>query len=121
MYNPDFWEVRLDPQDLDKYPNEAGPWFESREERRRRLGREQRTQRLMQGIMEIVGSALTERQRQVLLLYYIHQKTQEEVAQILGISRRVVSQHLFGIRRNGKRVGGALGKIRRLCRQHGLQ
>ena len=30
MFNPDFWEVRLDPQDLDQYANEAGLWFESR-------------------------------------------------------------------------------------------
>jgi len=28
MYNPDFWEVCLDPQDLDQYANEAGLWFE---------------------------------------------------------------------------------------------
>jgi RNA polymerase sigma factor (sigma-70 family) len=70
--------------------------------------------------MELIGRSLTEKQRQVLFLYYLHQKTQEEVGQILGISRRVVSQHLFGICRRGKQVGGAINKIRKLCRQQGL-
>ena len=70
--------------------------------------------------MELIGQALTEKQRQALVLYYLHQKTQEEVGQILGISRRVVSQHLFGSCRKGKQVGGAINKIRKLCHQRGL-
>jgi len=41
------------------------------------------------------------------MLYFLHDKTQEEVAEIMGINRLVVSQHLFGIRRNGRQVGGA--------------
>jgi len=120
MYNPDFWEVRLDPNDLDRYANEAGIWFETSDDSHSRQLRENRHKQLMNPIMDLIGTALTEKQRQVLLLYYMHQKTQEEVAQIMGISRRVVSQHLFGICRNGKHVGGALKKIRKLCRQRGL-
>ncbi|MBT4503071.1 MAG: sigma-70 family RNA polymerase sigma factor [Gemmatimonadetes bacterium] len=120
MYNPDFWEVRLDPHDLDRYANEAGIWFETSEDNRSQQLRENRHKQLLNPIMDLIGTALTEKQRQVLLLYYMHQKTQEEVAQIMGISRRVVSQHLFGICRNGKHVGGALKKIRKLCHQRGL-
>jgi len=120
MYNPDFWEVCLDPNDLDKYSSEAGIWFETSEDSRARQRREVRNQNLMEPIMDLIGRSLTEKQRQVLILYYLHQKTQEEVAQIMGISRRVVSQHLFGICRNGKHVGGALKKIRKLCRQQGI-
>jgi len=120
MYNPDFWEVRLEPNDLDRYSTESGLWFETREDDQYQLQREKRNKQLLRPIMDLIGNALTERQRQVLLLYYMHQKTQEEVAQIMGISRRVVSQHLFGIRRNGKQVGGAINKIRKLCRQRGL-
>jgi RNA polymerase sigma factor (sigma-70 family) len=120
MYNPDFWEIRLDPHDLDQYANEAGLWFETSEEAQDRLRRASRIQHLVHPLMEVIGQALTEKQRQVLFLYYLHQKTQEEVAQILGISRRVVSQHLFGICRNGKQVGGAIKKIRKLCRQRGI-
>jgi RNA polymerase sigma factor (sigma-70 family) len=120
MYNPDFWEVRLDPQDVDKFANEAGIWFETAEENQARLSREIRLKRLINPVLSIIDKALTEKQRQVLLLYFLHRKTQEEVAQIMGISRRVVSQHLFGICRNGRRVGGALAKIRKVCRQQGL-
>ena len=120
MFNPDFWEVRLDPQDLDQYANEAGLWFEASEDTQARLQPSPRLQRLLPPLMDLIGQALTEKQRQVLFLYYLHQKTQEEVGQILGISRRVVSQHLFGICRQGKQVGGAVNKIRKLCRQQGL-
>ena len=120
MFNPDFWEVRLDPQDLDQYANEAGLWFEVSEDTQARLQPSPRLQRLLPPLMDLIGQALTEKQRQVLFLYYLHQKTQEEEGQILGISRRVVTQHLFGICRQGKQVGGALNKIRKLCRQRGL-
>ncbi|NKB71349.1 MAG: hypothetical protein GKR89_30105 [Candidatus Latescibacteria bacterium] len=118
MYNPDFWEVRLDHHDLAQYPNEAGIWFDNQDEP---VGRsELRRKNMMSPIMELVSRGLTEKQRQVVILYYLHQKTQEEVGQILGISRRVVSQHLFGIFRNGKHVGGAINKIRKLCRERGI-
>jgi len=40
---------------------------------------------------------LTQKQCEVVILYFIYQKTQQEVAEVLGISHRVVSQHLFGI------------------------
>ncbi|HJN26857.1 MAG TPA: hypothetical protein QF604_02970 [Candidatus Latescibacteria bacterium] len=38
----------------------------------------------------------------------------------MGINRRVVSQHLFGVRRNGRQVGGAVPRLQRLYRQHGI-
>jgi DNA-directed RNA polymerase sigma subunit (sigma70/sigma32) len=120
MFNPDFWEVRLDPCDLDRFSNEACMWYETHEDTQSRLQRDQQTRLAMEPIMEMITGALTPRQREVVILYYLHVKTQEEIAQIMGISRRVVSQHLFGICRNGRHVGGAMNKIRKLCRQHGL-
>ena len=120
MHNPDFWEVGLEPTDLARYSNESGLWFESSEDYRRRCTRDIRNKRVMPAIMDLVARGLTQKQREALLLYFIHHKTQEEVAQIMGISRRVVSQHLFGICRNGQQVGGAINKIRKLCRQHGI-
>ena len=121
MHNPDFWEVCMPPQDLSHYANEAGLWFESRHDRRSRSQREVRVRGLIGPVMDLISDALTEKQRQALILYYFHRKTQEEVAQIMGISRRVVSQHLFGICRHGKQVGGAIQKIRKLCRQRGIE
>jgi hypothetical protein len=38
----------------------------------------------------------------------------------LGISRRVVAQHIYGIRRDGKRVGGGIKKIKRICEERGI-
>ncbi|MGY8823370.1 MAG: sigma-70 family RNA polymerase sigma factor [Candidatus Latescibacterota bacterium] len=118
MFNPDFWEVRIDPEDLEQFSNEAGIWFNQMEQER--TPHPAPLQALLNPVMNIIDNGLTEKQRQVLLLYYMHQKTQEEVAEIMGISRRVVSQHLFGICRDGKRVGGAITKIRKLCRRQGL-
>lgn len=121
MYNPDFWEVRLDPNDLDHYPNEAGIWFDSEPDEAPRQQHQQRLKSILRPVLDLIEAGLTDKQRQAVLLYFMHQKTQDEVAQIMGVSRRVVSQHLFGIRRNGKHIGGAIPKIRKLCRQRGIQ
>jgi predicted DNA-binding protein YlxM (UPF0122 family) len=120
MYNPDFWEVRLDQTDLEDFSNEAGIWFETNEDVRHRCKRDIRLKSMMSPVMDLIYDVLTEKQWQALLLYFLQQKTQEEVAKIMGISRRVVSQHLFGICRNGKQVGGAIKKIQKLCRQQGI-
>ena len=89
MHNPDFWEVCLEPVDLARYPNEAGIWYESREDSQAGRTREYRVKHLIQPIMELVDRRLTQKQREALLLYFLYHKTQEEVAQIMGISRRV--------------------------------
>jgi biotin operon repressor len=120
MFNADFWEVRLDPGDLDRYAADAALWATPAEDETSTFPTPARQVELLAPVMEVIRGALTERQQQALLLYYLQQKTQEEIAAILGISRRVVSQHLFGICRNGRRVGGALAKVRRLCHQRGL-
>ncbi|MDP7633225.1 MAG: hypothetical protein QF402_09755 [Candidatus Latescibacteria bacterium] len=64
MYNPDFWEVRLDHSDL---------------ERRLQRRSQARARRLFGPVMEFVSASLTQRQREALLLYFVHGKTQEEV------------------------------------------
>ena len=119
MFNPDFWEVQLDPADLDRYSAAEGIWHEDDEDQRLRHHGRERTERLLPSIMALVQN-LTQRQREAVMLYFLHDKTQEEVAEIMGINRRVVSQHLFGIRRNGRQVGGAISRLRTLCRKRGL-
>lgn len=120
MYDPDFWEIRLDPADLEQVPNEAGLWYESGEEQERRYRWEDEVKRLAFRMVSAVSESLTDRQREAVLLYFYYRKSQQEIAEILGISRRVVSQHLFGITRNGKQVGGAVQKLRRVCREEGI-
>ena len=120
MYNSDFWEVRLNQRDLEKIPNENGIWFESREDRRLRYVREDRIAAVAVRIIEAFPHCLTDRQREAALLYFGHGKTQREIAEIMGISRRVVSQHLFGITRGGRQVGGAMRKLRKYCEAESL-
>ena len=120
MYNSDFWEVPLNQRDLEKIPNENGIWFESREDRRLRYVREDRVAAVAVQIIEAFPHCLTDRQREAALLYFRHGKTQREIAEIMGISRRVVSQHLFGITRGGRQVGGAMRKLRKYCQDEGL-
>ncbi len=120
MYNPDFWEIPIDNTELEQFPNEAGAWFESGEERRGRYGWEDQVGNLIASLMDGISESLTQRQREAIVLYFLHRKTQQETAEILGISRRVLGQHLFGIFRNGKRVGGAIKKIQKLCSKRGI-
>ena len=61
----------------------------------------------------LMFTALTQRQRQVMELYYLENRTQVEVATTLGISQATVSQHLTGKRRGSARVGGAFRRIRK--------
>ena len=120
MYNSDFWEVRLNQCELEKMPDEDGLWFESGDDRRLRYVWEDRVADVTFRILEAVPSCLTEKQREATLLYFCHGKTQREIAEIMGISRRVVSQHLFGITRGGRQVGGAIRKLRKFCKDEGL-
>ena len=121
MYNSDFWEIRIDQKDLERFPNESGVWFEDKEEQEDRYEREELIRSIMPLLMDVMAGGLTERQRNAVLLYFIYRKTQREIADILGISRRVLSQHLFGICRNGKHVGGAVKKLRKLCDRQGIR
>jgi predicted transcriptional regulator len=49
----------------------------------------------------------------VLQLYYFQGKTQEDIAAILNLTQSTVSRHLFGTVRGGKKVGGAIPKLRK--------
>ena len=120
MYNPDFWEVQLDPSDLEQLPNEAGLWFETHQDRESRYRWEDRYHHLTPQLDTLISAGLTAKQSEAMVLYFKYGKTQQEISEIMGISRRVVSQHLFGITRNGKSVGGAVRKLQKLCKQQGI-
>jgi RNA polymerase sigma factor (sigma-70 family) len=120
MVNPQFWEVSVDPHDLDRFSAEQRLWYESDEERQIRYRREDRSDLLARKIRSIIDSELTPRQQDVIRLYFFHGKTQGEIAQIMGISRRVVAQHLFGICRRGQKVGGAIKRIKKVCAQRNM-
>jgi predicted DNA-binding protein YlxM (UPF0122 family) len=120
MYNPDFWEVQVEQTDLEKMSSEVGLWFESTEDQELRYAWEDRLRQMIPRLDTLINRGLTKKQFESMILYFKFGKTQQEISEILGISRRVVSQHLFGITRNGKSVGGAVKKIQKLCRDHGI-
>ena len=47
-------------------------------------------------------------------MYYVDDNTQVLIARKLGISQPTVSQHLNGKKRNGKKIGGSIKKIRKI-------
>ncbi len=111
-YNPDFWEVQSGPEFLDNLPAERALWYESPVDRERRHALKDFYQAVLPVIEEIIDSHLTSRQREVLRLYYFEQYTQEAIAKKLQVTQSTVSRHLFGTVRKGKRMGGALPKLR---------
>ena len=71
-----------------------------------------RRQRVHAAVREAVSSRLTTKQREVVEGYFFEGLSQGELARKLGISQQVVHKRLYGVIRNGRRVGGALAKLR---------
>lgn len=59
-----------------------------------------------------VRRSLTEKQREVVELYYFLGLSEPVIARRLGVSQQVVHKRLHGVVRKGRRVGGALAKLR---------
>ena len=71
-------------------------------------------------LRELVATGLTARQREIVDLFYRDGLSQGEIASRLGISQQVVSKQLFGVVRDGRRIGGAIRRLRQLCEAHGI-
>ncbi len=119
-YNPDFWEIPVPPEYFDQLTTEDHLCYQSAPNAYTRA-RQVKRQQVVRQIRQIISKELTDRQNACVQLYFYEGKTQEEIGDILGISRRVVSQHLFGVTRDGRKVGGAINKIRKMCRKLGIQ
>ena len=74
-----------------------------------------------QSVEQLVRELLTDKQREVVLLYFFEELNQRQIAERLGISQQSVSEHLYGKMRNGRAVGGALRKLRRACAEQGIR
>jgi RNA polymerase sigma factor (sigma-70 family) len=68
-----------------------------------------------------MNEVLTSRQREVIRLYFFEGLNQREIAQKLGISQQSVSEHLYGKKRKGRALGGALRKLRKVCIKRGVR
>ena len=119
-FNSDFWEIPVPPDFFDQFTTEDYFWYRAPDDEYAEARRAKR-QAVLEQVRQIIAKELTERQTECIQLYFYKGKTQEEIGSILGISRRVVSQHLFGVTRNGKQIGGAINKIRKVCRKLGIE
>lgn len=75
---------------------------------------------LFELLRELVATGLTARQREIVDLFYGDGLSQGEIAARLGITQQVVSKQLFGVVRGGRRIGGAIRRLRQLCEEHGI-
>ena len=110
-FNPDFWEITLAAEGWERFAGEDALWHESAEDARAR----QHSQ-----VRAIIDAVLTERQREIVLLYYVEGLNQRQIAERLNIAQQSVSEHLFGKARGGRTVGGALRKLRKVCARRGI-
>lgn len=113
-FNADFWEVSTGSEYLENLPASRGLWFETEEDRQRRYAFRDFFQDVRPVIFDLIDSELTRRQKEVLRLYYLYGKTQEDIATILDLTQSTVSRHLFGTVRQGKKVGGAIPKLKKI-------
>ena len=60
----------------------------------------------------LVETALTPRQRDIVSWHYFEGISQGDIARRLGVSQQVVQKALHGDARDGRRVGGALQRLR---------
>jgi RNA polymerase sigma factor (sigma-70 family) len=120
--DPSFWEIPVPPEVFDAHEGsvfefvaEDDPAADASGRARARLRRQ-----AAQELRRLVATSLTERQREIVDLYFYQGRTQAEVATQLRISQQAVSRQLFGVMRNGQRVGGAIKRLRALCEAAGL-
>jgi len=114
QYNPDFWEVPTDIADLDRVPAASALYYETEDDRERRYAMRDFYQEVAPAVTALIEEHLTRRQREILTLYYLHNKTQEDIAVILQVAQSTVSRHLNGTVRGGRKVGGAIPKLRKV-------
>ena len=120
-FNPDFWEVTVSEETWENFSSEDHLYHEEPGEAQRRQAAADRARSLWAEVRSAIDEVLTERQREVVRLYFLDGLNQRQVAEKLGISQQAVSEHLYGKMRNGRAVGGALRKLRRTCAKRGLR
>ncbi|MGQ9609845.1 MAG: RNA polymerase sigma factor [bacterium] len=119
-FDTNFLEIGIDFERLDRFPEDDAIWYETPEEMEMRYKKEDKKEQILPLIMDIIENELTEMQRTCIKMYFLNERTREDIANHLGIPRRVVTQHIYGIVRNGKRIGGGIPKIRKMCEKKNI-
>ncbi len=112
-FNTDFWEVAVDWEILSQFSEQQSLWHKTHEDAEHRLRLRDHLREMIPTLHKLIDEVLTQRQRDIVRLYFFEQKTQREVADLLEISVSSVSQYLFGKRREGAVIGGAIPKLRK--------
>jgi RNA polymerase sigma factor (sigma-70 family) len=63
-------------------------------------------------VRKAVDTALTEKQKEAVELFFFEGLSQSEIARRLGVSQQVVQKRLYGAPRRGAIVGGAIARLR---------
>ena len=122
-YNPAFWEISVDPEILESKliaPDFLEQLLITPEDEQAAQEKAQIKQEAIEQIRLLIQTKLTPKQRQIVELYFHKDMTQQEIAQELGLSQQVVGKHLFGVLRGGRRVGGAMAKLRKSAEKLGI-
>lgn len=120
-FNPDFWEATLEAESWDRIAREDALWYESAQDGEARARSSRRADELWPRVRELIDEVLTERQREVVLLHFLGELNQRQIAERLGLSQQSVSEHLYGKAQGDRRVGGALRKLRKVCARRGIR
>lgn len=70
------------------------------------------TDALDDAVRGAVAAVLTGKQRQVVEMYFFEGLSQGEIGRQLGVTQQVVQKRLFGTPRDGRRIGGAISRLR---------
>ena len=122
-YDPTFWEISVPPEDLERMiiaPDFLEELLVTPEEKQAAAEKTALKDDAIAQIRTLIETRLTPKQREVVELYFYENLTQQEIAARLGISQQVVSKHLFGVLRDGKRVGGAMARLRKAAEKLGI-
>lgn len=118
QFNAEFWEIPTESAYLENVASERALWYETEVDRDRRHAMQEFYGEVMPEVKHYIERKLTSRQREVVQLYYFRGLSQEDIADTLKLSQSTVSRHLFGTVRNGRKVGGALHKLRKVVEKH---
>ena len=110
-------EISMDPHLLNNFANEDGIgsflMAHSCSEEFQRL-----KHRLLKEVLDIIENDLTENQRRIVKMTFVDGMTQDAISKKLGRCQTCIHKNLKGnldYTNNGKRYGGAIKKIKKLC------
>lgn len=108
-----FIEISMDPLVLNNLSENQGisVYLSSNSEEFQKLRAE-----LWKEVLFIIDTHCTEKQKEVLRMVFLEGKTQQKVAEEIDRNQCTVAKTIIGVGvANGKKYGGAMKKIKKLC------